>query len=206
MVSGYEAFIIIAGAAASLALSGGTLWLAWLAYTGKFSRTPVPPTHDQIELLSRLTGDWQQRWPESRPVGHELRTGEHDRWVRFHSLPQSKRYPDSPSEYATLLDRHHAVLATLLALSAENTLIAVTCSWSHEQRPRRRTADLSRATPHATFWMSLVEDDSDPNDITWLHLYVSRHRTASELNPLLKLVADDATRGAIITDEQLTWL
>jgi hypothetical protein len=36
-----------------------------------------------------------------------------DRWVRFHSLPESKRYPDSQAEYAIELDRHYTVLSEL---------------------------------------------------------------------------------------------
>lgn len=206
MASGYEAFIILGVAACSIAVTGGILWLAYLAYIGKFSRTAVPPTRDQSEMLSRLTANWQQRWPGARPVGHELPGNAPDRWVRFHSLPHSKRYADTPPEYATLLDRHHAVLAELIATSADKTLIVMTCSWSKDPRPRKRSAELERAAPQAALWKSIVEDDSDPDDRTWLHLYVSRHHATSELNRLLMLVADDVTAGVIIADEQLTCL
>ncbi|WP_456695409.1 DUF3885 domain-containing protein [Aeromicrobium sp. P5_D10] len=101
MVSGYEKFLIISVAACSIAVTGGILWLAYLAYIGKFSHTAVPPTRSQTEMLSKLTTNWQQRWPGVRPVGHELPNNVPDRWVRFHSLPHSKRYAATPSEYAT---------------------------------------------------------------------------------------------------------
>lgn len=204
MVSGPETFVIISVAACSIAVTGGILWLAYSVYIGKFSRTTARPTHDQTQLLSRLTAHWQQQWPGVRPVGHELPSNVPDRWVRFHSLPYSKRYADAPSEYATLLDRHHAVLADLVATSADKTLVAMTCSWSQDSRPRRRSAELERAAPQAALWKSVVEDD--PDNPAWLHLYVTWHHTTSELNRLLKLVADDVTAGVIIADEQLTWL
>src|SRR5207244_1977266 len=37
-----------------------------------------------------LTELWRERWPNSQPIADELKTSEHNRWVRFHSLPDSK--------------------------------------------------------------------------------------------------------------------
>ncbi|MFF2147886.1 hypothetical protein [Kitasatospora sp. NPDC058190] len=42
-----------------------------------------------------LTALWERRWPGSPPVGHEIDPGERDVWVRFHSLPRSKRHPET---------------------------------------------------------------------------------------------------------------
>ena len=64
-------------------------------------------------MQDRLDALWAARWPTTAPVGHLLRDQHRDRWVRFHSLPESKRYPDSEDEYATVLARHHAVLDEL---------------------------------------------------------------------------------------------
>ncbi|MFI5427411.1 hypothetical protein ACHMWU_12335 [Aeromicrobium sp. UC242_57] len=105
-----------------------------------------------------------------------------------------------------MLDRHHTMLAELKAASDDDALIAITCSWSKTPCPRKRASELERAVPQAVWWQSLIEDDSDPDHIGWLHLFVSRHRTASELNSLLMLVADGQTAGVTIADEQLTWL
>ena len=49
------------------------------------------------------------------PVGHALRWRYADRWTRFHSLPESKRYPDSDEEMELLVHRHMAVADTLFA-------------------------------------------------------------------------------------------
>lgn len=59
---------------------------------------------------SALTALWRQRWPDCEPVGHRLKDVYRDVWVRFHSLPGSKRYPDGDAEYAVLLDRYDTVL------------------------------------------------------------------------------------------------
>ena len=65
-----------------------------------------------------LTTLWARAWGDCRPVSYELRGCLHDRWVRFHSLPGSKRYADNEEEYAELIRRHLAVLAELLSLGA----------------------------------------------------------------------------------------
>ena len=49
---------------------------------------------------------WQNIYGEIAPVGHVLREHFHDNWVRFHSLPKSKRYPDTPEENEEILHRH----------------------------------------------------------------------------------------------------
>lgn len=51
MVSGIEMFIIVVVAVGALGLSGGILWLAYLAYIGKFSRTHRRRDHDRKQNL-----------------------------------------------------------------------------------------------------------------------------------------------------------
>ena len=53
-------------------------------------------THADLDT-DTLTKLWDQRWPGCSKVPYELR-GARDRWVRFHTLPHSKRYPDSDSD------------------------------------------------------------------------------------------------------------
>ncbi|WP_200926706.1 DUF3885 domain-containing protein [Sphaerimonospora mesophila] len=57
-----------------------------------------------------LSALWRERWPLCPPLAYELKNAYHDRWVRFHSLPDSKRYADDEAEYAILLHRYNTVL------------------------------------------------------------------------------------------------
>ncbi|MFE7524957.1 hypothetical protein ACFU7Y_04480 [Kitasatospora sp. NPDC057542] len=52
-----------------------------------------------------LTALWERRWPGTEPVGYEISDRWRDVWARFHSLPESKRYPDDEREYAIVLER-----------------------------------------------------------------------------------------------------
>jgi hypothetical protein len=157
-----------------------------------------------------LTTLWARAWGDCRPVSYELRGCLHDRWVRFHSLRGSKRYADNEEEYAEeLMRRHMAVLAELLSLAGgdrSRELVVVTASWSGP-RPAPRAAELTAVLPAATYWTSVLTDDSIPADEVWLHLWASAgHLHGGELPRLLGLVADDVTRGVIITTAEMGWL
>ena len=123
-----------------------------------------------------LTALWVGAWGDCRPVSYELRSCLHDRWVRFHSLPGSKRYAGSEQEYAELIRRHLVVLAELLSHGGADQareLVVVTASWPDAPRPAPRAAELAGALPAATYWTSVLTDDSIPDAETWTHLWAS---------------------------------
>ena len=97
---------------------------------------------------ARLLAGWEQNWPGSRPAADELKSLFRDRWVRFHSLPGSKRYADTEAEYEILLYRHHTVLLELAgpAYGATDALI-LTMSWSSSDRPARRPRVVAARPP-----------------------------------------------------------
>lgn len=147
--------------------------------------------------------DWSRRWPTCRPIGHELRDGARATWVRFHSLPGSKRYAESASEYDELLGRHNTVIGALVADSASAAVQVFTCAWSSEPSPTPREVALERVAPApSTLWASIEQEPGH-----WTHLYAGTlpWRTGV-LDDLLRLVADDHTAGVIIASTDLSWL
>ncbi|MCJ0874668.1 hypothetical protein [Streptomyces sp. AP-93] len=71
---------------------------------------PLPdPGHE------RLTRLWHAHGPAGPMLPWELKTVYGDRWVRFHSLPESKRYAEDEAEYAVLLNRYNTVLDDLFS-------------------------------------------------------------------------------------------
>jgi len=58
---------------------------------------------------------WQSQFGEIAPRGHLLRRAFGVNWVRFHSLPDSKRYAESLDEYAELHSRHFLVASALFS-------------------------------------------------------------------------------------------
>jgi hypothetical protein len=161
---------------------------------------------DAVDLNAR----WTAAWGNCRPVSYELRSCLHDRWVRFHSLPNSQRYASNDDEYAELLRRHKTVIAELMQDQpgdGEQELLIFTASWSADSEPKERDAELLTVIPAATYWTSVLTDDSERAEPTWTHLWVSTtHRDGEDLAQLLCLVADYATGGVIITTAEMGWL
>lgn len=139
-----------------------------------------------------LTALWERRWPDTEPVGFELGRAR-DVWVRFHSLPESKRYPDDEHEYGIVLERHNTVLDELFA-GAE--VYVLTPRWTGRASAPRMRRD-------AKHWRTWLQGD-DPGCPTYCHVFVERRwwRPVS-LDGLLRRVADDREGGVIVADTGL---
>lgn len=59
---------------------------------------------------------WTSKFSDIAPIGHALRRRLRENWARFHSLPESKRYAESESEFSDLLQRHLAVANELFEM------------------------------------------------------------------------------------------
>lgn len=95
-----------------------------------------------------------------------------DRWVRFHTLPGSKRYPATEDEYAIVLDRHNAVLTELG--SVNGSVLLVTAGYTEHSKPAGdvRSDKTIAVHPGAFHWTSILLDP-DPEPGSWIHLYIS---------------------------------
>ncbi|WP_449334205.1 DUF3885 domain-containing protein [Streptomyces chattanoogensis] len=142
-----------------------------------------------------LTEAWQQHWPDCDPVGHMLRGPYRDVWVRFHSLPNSKRYPEDESEYTVVLGRYNAVLDELFAGTYVYVIRPV---WTTEP-------DVPTDAPDVGYWRTLlVADDPDPEFRTYCHLFADRRPWQRGcIDGLLREVADDEVADVLITDVRM---
>jgi hypothetical protein len=57
-------------------------------------------------------------YPESPPISQFFKFRLPKRWARIHSLPESKRYPDTKPEWDVLLDRQNRVIDSLIPQQA----------------------------------------------------------------------------------------
>jgi hypothetical protein len=129
-----------------------------------------------------------------------------DRWVRFHSLPDSQRYAATEDEYIEILRRRRTTLAELLRDEVgPSDMIAISASWSGGVEPTPRLPELEALLP-ANFWQTVMLDDSDPEYQSWVHLWVSSWRLDDPAtDAVFRLVADDAAQ-LIVLSESFTWL
>lgn len=62
---------------------------------------------------------WHSSFGPALPVGYLCRATLPDRWIRIHSLPESKRYPDTKAERDEVLRRHNAAASYTLGEDSE---------------------------------------------------------------------------------------
>jgi hypothetical protein len=164
--------------------------------------------HGRVDT-AELTSRWTAAWADCPPIAHDLRTWFPDRWVRFHSLPGSRRYATSDADYQEILRRHLTLLSELVNSgpgSVSDEVVIITASWSADRDPADREPEVSQVMP-ARHWISVVTDDSYPPEPNVTHLWVSMASLTSDgLTRLLRLVADDVTAGVIITTPAVAWL
>jgi hypothetical protein len=114
-------------------------------YRLAWDRNDPPPWPKVYESAAALSIRWADRWGVTPPVGHMLRG--RDTWVRFHSLPESKRYADTTEESDEILRRHHTLLNELAATTGSREVLVLTLSWSCSQQPVPQAAPLQAALP-----------------------------------------------------------
>lgn len=123
------------------------------------------------------------------PLGHILRVEYPGRWLRIYSLPDEKRYADTPIEYSTLLTRHNAVATAVLGIGAKCLLIVGRPEGDPQWQSERQTLPGIKETTFALF--QSVSDEDEPVQ-TAMNFWCAPVRWHPErFDELLRAVADD---------------
>jgi hypothetical protein len=134
---------------------------------------------------------WKQQYPECPPIPHYLKLIYKDRWLRIHTLPESKRYAETEQEYDEILRRHNTLLNDLLGERTPYVLITVGYSDTPEPTPPNGELDhlISGNKELVTIGIHQLERRAEPN---YWHLYFNERRWVEHsMDDLLKKVADD---------------
>ena len=160
--------------------------------------TPMP--------LSMLNHFWNREFGDSPPMAHLLRASFPSRWVRFHSLADSQRYPNNDGEWKALLERHNAVLSALADDRCELQLLTT----SYSATPTLESPDqaILNVGINALHWrsVSMHEIESDPDPNFWHIFSTSIEWGPNVLDDVLRLVAEDQVRNVMILDPRASWL
>jgi hypothetical protein len=133
------------------------------------------------------------------PVGHMLQAYAPDRWVRFHSLPDGRRYPETPDEYDELLYRTDVLVGELS--QPGDDLMLVTGLYGRRGAPHPEPSSAQQLVqPDARYWCTVDATRDTDDDALWpLHLWVGwrpfGHRA---LDTVVRLVADDELAAVIV--------
>lgn len=150
---------------------------------------------------------WSRTFDDTSPLADGLRDLHATRWVRFHSLPDSKRYPESEAEYAILLHRHNSIVSELAPESA--TLHLITTNWSAAPEPNGPVAAIAALGLSTEFWRSIrMHDLGDAAEYSsFWHLYASPITWhANSMDSVFRLAADDRITNLMMLDTASAWL
>lgn len=153
---------------------------------------------------------WSREFPGWDPVAHRLRSAFPSRWVRFHALPESKRYPDDEEEFAIILGRQNRVLGDLLG-SGSQVVLLTTCHSGPKGvievgLDKEATREFDR---EARPWRDVAMHDLDEGFIepTRWHVRASRWSwRPGVFDPLLRLAALGEVANVMIVSPECRWL
>lgn len=141
---------------------------------------------------------WRECFGEVLPAGFLCRGALQDRWLRIHSLPDSKRYAEDQSEVAEMLRRQNLVAEDLLGDGALCLLIFTRWNWDGAARwprdERLRTA-LAGRKPEL---MLRVDVHDDP--LAFFAMPVTWRR--GEFDDVILECADDRTGPMLFANMQ----
>jgi len=161
-------------------------------------------------VIDTLNLFWDRTFPGTPQLAHHFRDNYSERWVRFHSLPESKRYAETEAEYKTILSRHNEVLSELIGTGR---VVLVTTGYTGEEKPKgtpkRQSSELAKLDPKAQYWRTLAlhEIQDDPDAPNYWHLFASDWNWKPGIfDSVLRLVADDTLINTFIFSTSGSWL
>jgi len=123
------------------------------------------------------------------PIGHQLKTVIPDRWVRFYSLPEGKRYAESADEHETVRRRADALITHTCGQNTELMLVTAIGDWGTDVPE----LDEDARAVHADAERWRVVEQPDPDGSVWSqHLWASWQPYQSRsLDDLVDRTADE---------------
>ncbi len=157
-------------------------------------------------MVEDLDNFWNRELPDVLPVAHELKRVYPERWVRFHSLPDSKRYAETLVEQTLILERHNTVLNDLNV--SGHSLYLVTSQWSDSATFLSDRGELTTLDPHAVFWKSVpVQGMAQDDAPVFLQLLVSEWNWLEGIfNTILTMVANDELANVMMVNVENNWV
>jgi hypothetical protein len=133
---------------------------------------------------------WHDLYPESPPIASFFKLRLSKRWVRVHSLPESKRYANTKVEWAVLLDRQNSLINSLVE---QHTPIRIVINYIDIDCYLFKSFDLKN--------IGVFIDDE--GETVYQSFTFETTWESHTLNPILRLIADGDLRAFIIATDCL---
>ncbi|WHR57324.1 DUF3885 domain-containing protein [Acinetobacter haemolyticus] len=159
-------------------------------------------------MSTSFQSQWDQLYPNKLPFSHLLKHYFPQYWFRIHSLPESKRYANTPEEYELLLNRHNEIITDCFG---ENTSIFIVSGHYFSQSSNDEYYEPVFVLPpylvHAEKGINLKqvnpEDFYEEGEDYFFRPYsIETTWQPNTHDELLKKIADDEVRAFMLSFEQ----
>ena len=141
---------------------------------------------------------WDTYYPESNPIGHELRIAYPDRWLRIHSLPNSKRYAESEDEYQTILVRQNRIISDLFGEGSQIIIVSGQYEMELSEKASTVLSDYGQFEKCQTIALHKLYPEEYEDDFYYDVYIRTDHWKRNSQNELLRNIADDDFRAMFI--------
>lgn len=125
---------------------------------------------------------WKARYPGAPPIGYTMREARTPHWLRFHSLPQSKRYAETAREREIILARQNHLAGEVLGVDQPCWLVQA-----------GDDTDVRTRSEHGLrFIWSFIPDDADEDNLAELIYAAPTVWRDGAFDSLLLEIADDS--------------
>jgi hypothetical protein len=128
---------------------------------------------------------WAANYPETLPINYLFKHNLKSRWLRIHSLPESKRYAETEEEWAILLERQNTIIDDLIG---QNSVVKVVVNFIETDSFLFKMYDFTNLG---------VFKDEENETVFQTFIFETVWQTNS-LNLMLREIADDHLRAFTI--------
>ena len=142
---------------------------------------------------------WNKNYPEALPINYELKTVYPERWFRIHSLPESKRYAESESEYQIILDRQNTLINDLIDNNTEIITLFGLYTDDITNNNYKELNDFGEFVKVEAIDLQKERPKENEHEL-FLDIYIKiDYWTSNSKNEMLKAIADDEIRAMFIS-------
>ncbi len=143
---------------------------------------------------------WNEHFSGCPPVGYLFKHKYPDLWLRIHTLPESKRYPDNGYEYQEIFRRHNVLCSDLFSKSRSIYLLLTQESLTKKAiSPKYIDRNIFSICHMAS--ISGREIDAEDDSQYFFHIWSFKfHWERGFLDEFFKKVADEEIQNLILVD------
>jgi hypothetical protein len=143
---------------------------------------------------------WNNSYPESYPIGHELKWIYNSRWFRIHSLPESKRYANTAEEYEIIFSRQNEIIDEVIG-PGEDIIVLFGMYVGDDiiNRNYNQISDFEKFNPVLRLELHKLRPEEYDEEIIYDVFIKNDKWQSGKMNKLLKAIADDEIRAIILS-------